>query len=68
MVYADKELLGHIQKDGCLDQLANVARLPGAVGPVLLMPDAHQGYGMPIGGVCALDARTGAIPPRRGGL
>ena len=62
-VYADQDLLAGIQGDGCLKQLSNVACLPGSVGPVLLMPDAHQGYGMPIGGVCALDANKGAIPP-----
>ena len=48
-IYADRVLLNHIETDGCLAQLANVARLPGVVGPVLLMPDAHQGYGMPYG-------------------
>jgi tRNA-splicing ligase RtcB (3'-phosphate/5'-hydroxy nucleic acid ligase) len=44
-------------------QAANVARLPGIVGASLCMPDAHWGYGFPIGGVAAFDAADGVISP-----
>lgn len=45
------------------DQITNVATLPGVVGHVFCMPDGHSGYGFPIGGVAAMDARTGVISP-----
>lgn len=63
VVYADQGLLEGIKGDRTLEQLCNVAALPGIVGPALAMPDAHQGYGMPIGGVAAIDPASGAIPP-----
>jgi tRNA-splicing ligase RtcB len=44
-------------------QAANVATLPGVVGAVTCMPDAHWGYGFPIGGVAAMDVRSGVISP-----
>jgi tRNA-splicing ligase RtcB (3'-phosphate/5'-hydroxy nucleic acid ligase) len=44
-----------------LEQVSNVARLPGLVGSALTMPDAHWGYGFPIGGVAAFDAEQGGI-------
>lgn len=44
-----------------LEQIANVARLPGLVGAAMTMPDAHWGYGFPIGGVAAFDADAGGI-------
>lgn len=47
--------------DKVLEQLTNVARLPGLVGPAMTMPDAHWGYGFPIGGVAAFDAEQGGI-------
>lgn len=59
VVYADRALFRAIQADQTLDQLVNVAALPGIVGPSLAMPDAHQGYGFPIGGVAATDASPG---------
>ena len=46
-----------------LTQVANVACLPGIVGYSLAMPDIHWGYGFPIGGVAAVDAREGVISP-----
>ena len=46
---------------GVLDQLRGVAGLPGLAGPVLAMPDAHTGYGFPIGGVAAFDAAQGGV-------
>jgi tRNA-splicing ligase RtcB (3'-phosphate/5'-hydroxy nucleic acid ligase) len=47
--------------DKVLEQIANVARLPGLVGAAMTMPDAHWGYGFPIGGVAAFDAEQGGI-------
>jgi tRNA-splicing ligase RtcB len=47
--------------DKVLEQIANVASLPGLVGPAMTMPDAHWGYGFPIGGVAAFDAGHGGI-------
>ena len=56
IVYASEALLEHIRRDLSLEQAMNVATLPGIVGPSLAMPDIHQGYGFPIGGVAAMDA------------
>jgi tRNA-splicing ligase RtcB (3'-phosphate/5'-hydroxy nucleic acid ligase) len=61
MVYADKELLLQIEQDQTIDQIANVATLPGLVGMSLAMPDAHQGYGFCIGGVAAADINDGIV-------
>ena len=63
MVYGDAELVQALERDGTLAQLAGVASLPGIVGPALAMPDAHQGYGFPIGGVGAFDPRVGIVSP-----
>ena len=63
IVYADEVLLEGIKADNALGQVANVACLPGLVGPSLAMPDAHYGYGFPIGGVAAFDVETGIISP-----
>src|SRR6266498_5051462 len=62
-VYATRELMADIQKDAALEQVANVAHLPGIVGYSLAMPDIHWGYGFPIGGVAAVDAEEGVISP-----
>jgi tRNA-splicing ligase RtcB (3'-phosphate/5'-hydroxy nucleic acid ligase) len=61
MVYADAEMIRQIEADKTLDQVANVATLPGLVGKSLAMPDAHQGYGFCIGGVAAADASEGVV-------
>ena len=53
IVFADESLLPSIINDPCLEQVANVAFLPGIVGYSLAMPDIHWGYGFPIGGVAA---------------
>ncbi|MCL6481023.1 MAG: RtcB family protein [Firmicutes bacterium] len=63
LIYADERLLQAILKDLSVDQAMNVAFLPGIVGRSLAMPDIHQGYGFPIGGVAATDFRTGVISP-----
>src|SRR3954454_12896710 len=63
VVYASAALIEQIQKDQSLTQAVNVATLPGIVGPSLAMPDIHQGYGFPIGGVAAMDADYGVVSP-----
>ena len=61
LIYANEELVKQIEKDQTLEQVANVATLPGLVGRSLAMPDAHQGYGFPIGGVAAADLEKGVV-------
>jgi tRNA-splicing ligase RtcB (3'-phosphate/5'-hydroxy nucleic acid ligase) len=63
VVYASEALLDQIRKDLSLEQAMNVATLPGIVGSSLAMPDIHQGYGFPIGGVAAMDADYGVVSP-----
>jgi tRNA-splicing ligase RtcB len=63
VVYASPALMDHIRKDLSLEQAMNVATLPGIAGPSLAMPDIHQGYGFPIGGVAAMDASDGVVSP-----
>jgi len=63
VVYAIAALMRQIRQDQSLIQAMNVATLPGIVGPSLAMPDIHQGYGFPIGGVAALDAEHGVVSP-----
>jgi tRNA-splicing ligase RtcB len=60
LVYANDQLLPLIMKDKSLRQLANAACLPGVVGRICGMPDIHEGFGLPIGGVMAT-ARDGVI-------
>ena len=55
--------MNHIRTDLSLEQAMNVATLPGILGPSLAMPDIHQGYGFPIGGVAAMDAEDGVVSP-----
>jgi tRNA-splicing ligase RtcB len=62
-LFADAELLAAIQRDRSLEQLANVATLPGIVDASLAMPDIHQGYGFPVGGVAATEVPTGVVSP-----
>ena len=62
-VFADAELIEAIGEDGSLDQLRNVATLPGVVDAVLAMPDVHQGYGFPVGGVAATALPDGVVSP-----
>ncbi len=61
-IYADKKLLDDIE-EGAFEQCANVAFLPGIVKFSIAMPDIHYGYGFPIGGVAAFDAKEGVISP-----
>jgi tRNA-splicing ligase RtcB len=61
--YADEELLKGVVTDNSLQQLINTATLPGIVKYALAMPDIHQGYGFPIGGVVATELPDGIISP-----
>ena len=63
VVFASERLLEAIRKDQSLEQAANITMLPGIVGRALAMPDIHQGYGFPIGGVAAVDAQHGVVSP-----
>src|SRR6184192_3562908 len=63
LVVADEPLMRQIRTDAALTQLANGATLPGIVRAALAMPDIHQGYGLPVGGVVATDAERGVISP-----
>ncbi|MDI7275545.1 MAG: RtcB family protein [Anaerolineae bacterium] len=62
-IYADEELFGLTFEDRSAEQLVNTATLPGIVGCALAMPDIHQGYGFPIGGVAATQLPSGVISP-----
>ncbi|KYH26631.1 tRNA-splicing ligase RtcB [Halalkalicoccus paucihalophilus] len=62
-VLASEALLEQISDDKTLQQLKNTAHLPGIRKYALCMPDGHQGYGFPVGGVAALDAEDGCISP-----
>ena len=63
LIYASKEMLESMCEEQTLEQVANVASLPGIVGYSFAMPDIHWGYGFPIGGVAAMDVRDGVISP-----
>jgi tRNA-splicing ligase RtcB len=62
-VLASEALLDEISDDKTLEQLRNTTHLPGIVAPAICMPDGHQGYGFPVGGVGAVDANDGCISP-----
>ena len=63
LVFASRELMEAIREDQALEQVRNVATLPGIVGPSIAMPDIHWGYGFPIGGVAAFDPEEGVVSP-----
>jgi len=63
LVIATEEMLKEIEMDRPLEQVRNVAHLPGIVGHSIAMPDIHWGYGFPIGGVAAMDMNSGVISP-----
>ncbi|MCS7126422.1 MAG: RtcB family protein [Aigarchaeota archaeon] len=62
-IFASEELLQKMQVDRTLDQGVNVATLPGILKHSVVLPDAHEGYGFPIGGVGATDYNEGVISP-----
>ena len=63
LIVADEALMAAIRTDASLEQIANGATLPGIVRAALAMPDIHQGYGLPVGGVVATDAAHGVVSP-----
>ncbi len=62
-IYASEKLIALIKQDKSLEQVSNVAKLPGIINASIAMPDAHQGYGFSIGGVAAFDMEKGIITP-----
>jgi tRNA-splicing ligase RtcB len=62
-IFATQRLLEQIMDDKSLEQAVNAATLPGLVGTVVVMPDMHQGYGFPIGGVAATQFPQGVVSP-----
>src|SRR3989344_7913209 len=63
LVYATESMLDEILRDRSLEHLVNVATLPGIKKAAIVMPDAHEGYGFPIGGVAATSYPDGVISP-----
>jgi tRNA-splicing ligase RtcB len=63
IIYASERLMENIKQDKTLEQASNVAQLKGIQKASYVMPDAHQGYGFPIGGVAAFDLDEGIISP-----
>jgi tRNA-splicing ligase RtcB len=61
VVFASRDLLPDVAADRSLEQVVNVATLPGIVGASFAMPDVHWGYGFPIGGVAATDVAAGGV-------
>ena len=62
-IFASENLLKQISQDKTLEQLKNTASLPGIQKYAICMPDGHQGYGFPVGGVVATDVNDGCISP-----
>ena len=63
IVYADARMMADLRDDPSLQQVCNVAHLPGILRASFAMPDIHWGYGFPIGGVAAMDADEGVVSP-----
>jgi len=63
VIYADQDLLSKMAQDATLEQAANVTTLPGIEKFGITLPDGHEGYGFPIGGVAATDLEAGVISP-----
>jgi tRNA-splicing ligase RtcB len=62
-IFADRAILDEVEGDLSLEQLQNVATLPGVVEAAVAMPDIHQGYGFPVGGVAATELPDGVVSP-----
>ncbi|MFL6382673.1 MAG: RtcB family protein [Nitrososphaeraceae archaeon] len=62
-IYATDNLISKMVTDRTIDQAANVSTLPGVRKHVVVLPDGHEGYGFPVGGVAALDLEEGVISP-----
>ncbi len=63
VIYSSRALIERLGDDPSIEQICNVAALPGIVGDALAMPDFHGGYGFPIGGVAAFDVDDGVVSP-----
>ncbi len=63
LIFASEKMMEDIQRDEAIRQVMNVAHLPGILKYSIGMPDIHWGYGFPIGGVAAMDAREGVVSP-----
>jgi len=62
IIFVDRVLEELLEREA-IDQVANVATLPGIIGASMAMPDIHTGYGFPIGGVAAFDVKDGIVSP-----
>jgi tRNA-splicing ligase RtcB len=63
LLFADRDLLEQMLSDRTPEQVKNAAHLPGILDASIAMPDAHWGYGLPVGGVVATDERDGVVSP-----
>jgi len=63
VIYADDQLLEKMMTDRTIKQAVNVSTIPGVLQNVVVLPDGHEGYGFPVGGVAAMDAEEGMISP-----
>ncbi len=63
IIYANEQLLEKMMNDRTIKQAVNVSTIPGTVQNVVVLPDGHEGYGFPVGGVAAMDAEEGMISP-----
>jgi tRNA-splicing ligase RtcB len=63
IIYADDQLLEKMMNDRTIKQAVNVSTIPGILKNVVVLPDGHEGYGFPVGGVAAMDAEEGMISP-----
>ena len=63
VIYADDQLLEKMMTDRTMKQAVNVSTIPGILQNVVVLPDGHEGYGFPVGGVAAMDAEEGMISP-----
>lgn len=63
VIYANDQLLEKMMSDRTIKQAVNVSTIPGIVQNVVVLPDGHEGYGFPVGGVAAMDAEEGMISP-----
>jgi len=63
IIYANDQLLEKMMSDRTIKQAINVSTIPGIVQNVVVLPDGHEGYGFPVGGVAAMDAEKGMISP-----
>ena len=62
-IYANENLLEKMMTDRTIRQAINVSTIPGILGSSVVLPDGHEGYGFPVGGVAAMDAEEGMISP-----